>query len=246
MSKVSETRTCPGCSSTAECAVPRRVPEKPGPKQMDEIARQHAVGISERNVGIRQVGAKQSVVFLDARAQQQRPAAVEPQPEARQVPGVFVIQPLLSGAERANVARVVEDRKGVVVFEDRGPLGRFRSGREDIELVLNLDDVFHVTPAIGRRRRSARSLPSLACTPRGNDWPRDQKLRSTDIRQLIGATHGDAIRSAISAVRADPAVDPVADDLFDRAAGECQHRRAAGHRLDHHQAERLLPLNGEQ
>src|SRR5215510_4581336 len=30
------------------------------------------------------------------------------------------------------------------------------------------------------------------------------------------------------------------------AVGPCDHRRAAGHRLDHHQAERLRPINREE
>ena len=38
----------------------------------------------------------------------------------------------------------------------------------------------------------------------------------------------------------------VLDDLRRRAAAEGHHRRAAGHGLDHHQAERFGPVDGEQ
>ena len=47
-------------------------------------------------------------------------------------------------------------------------------------------------------------------------------------------------------VAAHPSVHAVLHNLLDRAAGECDDRRAARHRLDHHQPERLLPLNREQ
>ena len=39
---------------------------------------------------------------------------------------------------------------------------------------------------------------------------------------------------------------PVLDDLGRGAAAERHHRRAAGHGLDHHQTERLGPVDGEQ
>ncbi len=71
---------------------------------MDEIAGEHAIAVAERNVRIRQVGAEQLVVVLDARAQQQRPLTVQPQPEPGQVPRALVIEALLARPERADVA----------------------------------------------------------------------------------------------------------------------------------------------
>ena len=41
-------------------------------------------------------------------------------------------------------------------------------------------------------------------------------------------------------------VSAIVDHLGHRAAVERDHRRAAGHRLDHHQAERLRPVDREQ
>ena len=41
-------------------------------------------------------------------------------------------------------------------------------------------------------------------------------------------------------------VTPVLDHLGHRAAAQRHHRGTAGHRLDHHHPERLLPLDGEQ
>ena len=85
--------------------MPGAVPQKARAEQVHEIARQHEIAVAERDVGIRQVGAEQLVVVLDARAEQQRPLAVQPQPEPRQVPRAFVIQALLARPERADVAR---------------------------------------------------------------------------------------------------------------------------------------------
>lgn len=47
-------------------------------------------------------------------------------------------------------------------------------------------------------------------------------------------------------VIADHARDPVGDHLRDRAAAQGDDGRATDHRLDHHDAERLLPLDREQ
>jgi hypothetical protein len=47
-------------------------------------------------------------------------------------------------------------------------------------------------------------------------------------------------------VAAHPAVHPVADDFADGAPRKCEHRRAARHRFDHDETERLVPLNREQ
>ena len=125
----------------ANALVPRPVPEKSRAKHVEEVAREHEVGVPERDVRVRQIGAEQLVVLLDACAQQQRAMAVQPHSKSREVPRVLVIEPLLARPERADVARVVEHGKRVVMLEDRGPLRRLGGGGEDIELVLDLDDV---------------------------------------------------------------------------------------------------------
>ena len=52
--------------------------------------------------------------------------------------------------------------------------------------------------------------------------------------------------TAVGLVVHDEAGHAVVDHLGHRAAVERDHRRAAGHRLDHHQAERLRPVDREQ
>ena len=54
-----------------------------------------------------------------------------------------------------------------------------------------------------------------------------------------------AIRHVVR-IAANPAADAVSYDFFDGASGEGEHRRAARHGLDHHEPERLLPLNRKQ
>jgi hypothetical protein len=47
-------------------------------------------------------------------------------------------------------------------------------------------------------------------------------------------------------VAADPPADAVTHDFGDRATSECENRCPASHRLDHHEAERLVPVNWKQ
>jgi hypothetical protein len=69
--------------------------------------------------------------------------AVEPQPEARQVARPFVIQTLLARAEHAHVAVQIEHGEGVVVLQNSGAFPDARGRRQDVELILDLDDVVH-------------------------------------------------------------------------------------------------------
>ena len=122
---------------------------------MHEIAADHGARLADRDVRIRQVGDEQLVVFLDARAEDERTLAVDAEREAREIPRALVIQPLLACAERADVARVVEQRERVVVFENRRPLGGSRRRRENVELIADLDDV---AASFGRDIRHLRFL----------------------------------------------------------------------------------------
>ena len=55
----------------------------------------------------------------------------------------MVIQPLFTVPEHAEVAVQVEQSEGVAVLEHGRALARARGGRQDVELILNLDYVFH-------------------------------------------------------------------------------------------------------
>jgi hypothetical protein len=110
---------------------------------VDQIAGEHVIAVAERNIRIRQVGAEQFVVVLDPRAQQQRPLPIHAQLESGQVSGALVIQPLLARHERADIADGVEEGKGVVVLQNRRALRGSGSGRQYVELVVDLNHVFH-------------------------------------------------------------------------------------------------------
>ena len=126
--------------------MPSAIPQEPGTEQVHDVAREHRALLAEWRIRVREIGAKQLVVVLDPRAQQQRPPIVQPQAESREVPGPFVIQPLLAGAERADVAGQIEEREGVAVLQDRAAIAGARRRGEDVELILNLDQIFHHTP----------------------------------------------------------------------------------------------------
>ncbi len=74
------------------------------------------------------------------------------------------------------------------------------------------------------------------------------KRASNCLRIAARLKHRQAIdrRDRAGFVLDDEAGQPVVDDLGDRAAVIGDHRRAAGHRLDHHQAERLRPVDRHQ
>jgi hypothetical protein len=127
----------------AKPLVPRRIPQESSTEQVDQIAGEHAIAVAERDVRIRQVGAEQLIVVLDARAQQQRPLPVHAQLEPRQIPGALVIQPLLARQQRSDIADGIEEREGVVVLQHRRALRGSRSGRQNVELVVDLNHVFH-------------------------------------------------------------------------------------------------------
>ena len=91
--------------------------------------------------------------------------------------------------------------------------------------------------AAGRARRSAR--PS----------PRAVKRRSKTCAHR--ARGRSASTSRVAATASSSLVDDApghafVDHLGHRAAAPRDHRRAAGHRLDHHEAERLGPVDREQ
>ena len=56
---------------------------------------------------------------------------------------------------------------------------------------------------------------------------------------------GDPI-GHVADITADGSIDAVPHNFLDGSAGECKDRRAARHGLNHHQPERLFPLNGKQ
>src|SRR5215210_5297607 len=121
---------------------------------MQDIARQQGIG-TKRCIRICQVAAKQLVLVLHARAQQQRPLAVQPEAKSRKVTGALVIKALIRFAERAHITIQIEHGEAVAVLQNRNALRQPRYLREDVVLILELNDVFH------ERVRSRSSDPHM-------------------------------------------------------------------------------------
>ena len=73
---------------------------------------------------------------------------------------------------------------------------------------------------------------------------RSSKRRRT--RPRSSASSAPSLQTASSSLSTMIARHALVDDLGHRAVAEGEHGRAARHRLDHHQTERLGPVDGEQ
>ena len=135
---------------------------------MHDVARQHLALLGKRRVGVGDVGAEQLVVVLDAGAQEERTPIVQAQPEAREIARSFVIQALLARAERPDVAVEIEQREGIVVLEHRAALAGARRGRQDVELILDLNEIVHVgcSYAVPTSASAAGPTSARSYTPR--------------------------------------------------------------------------------
>jgi len=121
-----------------------------GAEDVDQPTRQEAV-LANLDVGIGEVHGEEDVVVPDRGAEQKGAHAGQPELQPGEESGPVVVEPLLPQAQGDDVARVVEDGEGVPVLEHSGPLVRPRGGRQDVVLVLQLDDVFHATASPHQR-----------------------------------------------------------------------------------------------
>jgi hypothetical protein len=78
--------------------------------------------------------------------------------QAREETGSLVVKALLSQPEGDDVTVTVEDGERLAMLEDSRPVVRPRRG-QDVELVLNLDDVFHGIAALKRWAVELRGRP---------------------------------------------------------------------------------------
>src|SRR6185503_5702003 len=129
-----------------------------------DVAGDDRAGLRQRDVRVRQISAEQLVVILDTRAQQQWPLAIQPEAKSRQVARSLVVEALLAGSEHADIAVQSEDRERVGVLQHRRPLADARGGCQDVELIVDLNYVFHEavvsTPTEGSTPDRARSYRS--------------------------------------------------------------------------------------
>ena len=101
-------------------------------QQMDLVARQHhAIAVADVRIG--EVDREGRVVARHARAEQQRPLALEQQHEARKIARVLVKQPFGRRARGLRVAEHVEHHERVAALQRAQALAARRCGRMDVE-----------------------------------------------------------------------------------------------------------------
>src|SRR6185437_6811273 len=106
-----------------------------------------------RNVGIHQIDGEDGVVLLDRRAQQQRSLSGEAQNELREESRVVMVKPERPAAEFLDVTEAVEDRERIALLQHAGAIVHAARRGQDVELVVDLDDVFgHGLPRYATRR----------------------------------------------------------------------------------------------
>src|SRR5690606_8194148 len=88
-----------------------------------------------------------------AGTEQERPGVLDPQAQAREEPGVLVVQAELPRSDRFDVTEAIEDRKRVPVLQDTCAVVDPGRGRKDVGVFSDPYDLFldpgHVT-TVGR------------------------------------------------------------------------------------------------
>src|SRR5688572_24986967 len=92
--------------------------------------------------GIGEVHGQLRVVAIDDAAEEERADRAEPDGEAGEEPRVLVVESELTFPPLLEVSKAIEDREGVATLEDVRAIVNARRCRQDVELVLYLDDFF--------------------------------------------------------------------------------------------------------
>src|SRR5205814_562606 len=110
--------------------------------------------------------------------------------QAREMPRPLVIQPLLARAEHPDVPAQIEDREGIAVLQDGRALTGPRGGGQDVELILNLDDVFHLV-----RRRGDLEGRQVGAARRPSPGPSRGRTAPATRSETAGRGRATADRS---------------------------------------------------
>src|SRR5262249_31153534 len=125
-----------------EAVVKDALPDEGAAKHVDHVAWQDDLTVV-RKIGVGQIDVQRGIVFLDGRAQKHRPATGDAKFKPAQEPRSFVIEPLLAQADALDVAVAVKNGKSLTLLEHVAVLKGARRGRQNVELILDLDDFFH-------------------------------------------------------------------------------------------------------
>jgi hypothetical protein len=97
-----------------------------------ELAAGQRVPFTLLEIRVRQIDREDDVVRINAGTEQQWLVPTQPKLEPGQITCAVVIQAMFLNAERADVAKSVEDAKGIAVFENTRHLVATRFGRTDV------------------------------------------------------------------------------------------------------------------
>jgi hypothetical protein len=83
-------------------------------------------GVTQGDVGVREVDREEDVVLRDRRAEKKWPFVSEPQSGAGNVPCALVVDAVLTSSETTDIAVGIEDREGLPLLEHATPRVRER------------------------------------------------------------------------------------------------------------------------
>ena len=92
-------------------------------------------GVADQ-VGVGQIDREQQVVFLHGRAEEQGPASFQAEQQAGKETSAFMIDAFLTETDGLDVAKMVEDGKGIAVLEDQAFFVRRGRRGEDVVRAL--------------------------------------------------------------------------------------------------------------
>ena len=102
--------------ANAEALVADALPQEFGALEKDGVARELAASV-QLDVGVGEIDGESRLVLVDDRAQEERPLAVQPELQMRQVAGVAIEKPFRGVLDRADVAIAVEHGEGIAVLQ---------------------------------------------------------------------------------------------------------------------------------
>jgi hypothetical protein len=126
-------------SKTLEAAA---LPQEPSPRQVQRSARDLSLSLIG-HVGIREIDVEHDVIFLDRRAQQQRPLPIDGQLESGQKTGPFVVEALRAHSKRMDVAVSIEQAERLALLQHLDVVSGQRGGGHNVALLILPIDMFH-------------------------------------------------------------------------------------------------------
>ena len=125
----------------ANLVVARAAPQEAGTENVHRVARQDQLAV-HAVVGVRQINRQQQIVLANRRAQKQRAAVIDQQPQSAQKTRPFVIDPLLSEPGMFNIAGAIENGKTLALLQNPNFV-RGRRRRDNIIVISQTDNVIH-------------------------------------------------------------------------------------------------------